>query len=59
MLTELLWPTTDAGVLAQVVIVVLLVGVGLWRTWGVPELRLFVLGLGVFVLGLMALRASH
>lgn len=59
MFTDLLWPTTDAAVLAQVVILVLLVGVGLWRTWRVPELRLFVLGLGVFVLGLMALRASH
>lgn len=59
MLTRLIWPTTDAGVLVQLVVLVVLVGVGLWRTWRFPELRLFVLGLGVFVLGLMALRASH
>lgn len=59
MLTEFLWPTTDAGVLAQVVVLVVVVGVAVWRTWRVPEVRLFVLAVGVFVLGLMALRASH
>lgn len=59
MFTDLIWPTTDAGVVAQLIILAVLVGVGVWRTWHVPELRLFVIGLGVFVLGLMALRASH
>lgn len=59
MLTDLIWPTTDAGVVAQLVVLVVLVGVAVWRTWRLPDLRLFVVGLGVFVLGLMALRASH
>lgn len=59
MLTDLIWPTTDAGVVAQLVLLVVLVAVAVWRTWHIPELRLFALSLGVFVLGLMALRAAH
>lgn len=56
---ELLQPRTDAGVLAQVAVVVVVWAYGLWRTRRDRDLRLLVAGLGVFVLGLMALRAAH
>lgn len=59
LLTDQLMPKTDAVVAMQVVAVVILFAVGVWRTWRMPDLRLFVTGLGVFVLGLMALRAAH
>lgn len=56
---DLILPKTDAMVVAQVVILIGLVGFGVWRTWRIPELRLLVIGGGVFILGLMMLRASH
>lgn len=59
LVDELLQPRTDAGVLAQVVLLVVLVALGVWRTWHEPDLRRLVLGIGVFVLGLMGLRAAH
>lgn len=59
LLTDQLMPKTDAVVVMQVVAVLVLLAVGVWRTWRMPDLRLFVIGLGVFVLGLMALRAAH
>lgn len=59
LFADLLRPKTDTAVVVQVVVVVVLVGVGVWRTWRMPDIRLFVLGVGVFVLGLMALRAAH
>lgn len=59
LLTDLLRPKTDVMVAVQLVILIVLVSLGLWRTWHTPEIRLLVLALGVFVLGLMVLRASH
>lgn len=59
LLKDLISPRTDAGVFLQVALLFVLVGVGAWRTWHVRELRLLVVSLGVFVLGLMALRAAH
>lgn len=56
---ELLQPRTDAGVLAQVLVVVLVWAVALWRVRRSRDARLLTAGLGVFVLGLMALRAAH
>lgn len=56
---EVLQPRTDAGVLAQVVSVAGLYGFGLYRTWRHRDLRWFLTGAFVFVLGLMALRAAH
>jgi hypothetical protein len=58
-LKDLILPRTDAMVAAQAVILVILVGLGVWHTWHIPELRLLVLGLGVFIFGLMVLRAAH
>jgi hypothetical protein len=59
LLKDLILPRTDATVAAQAAILVVLVTLGVWRTWHIPELRLLVLALGVFVFGLMVLRASH
>lgn len=56
---DVIRPKTDAMVIAQVVILLGLIAFGVWRTWRIRELRLLVLGVGVFVLGLMMLRASH
>lgn len=56
---ELLHPRTDAGVLAQVGVVVAVWALALWRTRSARDLRLLVVGLGVLVLALMALRAAH
>lgn len=58
-LYDVLMPRTDAGVLMQVVLLGVLVLAGLYATWRSRELRLLVAGAGMFVLGLMALRAVH
>jgi hypothetical protein len=58
-LEQLLQPRTDAGVLAQAIIVSVLVAVGTWRVRHDPELRRLGLGLGVFTAGLFVLRAMH
>lgn len=49
--------TTDAGVAVQAVIVGVLVGVALWRSWHRPDVRLLVIGVVSFAL--MGLRAAH
>lgn len=59
LVRDVLRPKTDAMVVAQVVILLGLVAFGVWRTRRIRELRLLVIGVGVFVLGLMMLRASH
>lgn len=59
VLYDLLLPRTDAGVAVQVAVLVLLVTVGIAKTWHAPDLRRLVVGAGMFVLGLMALRAVH
>lgn len=56
---DLLLPTTDAGVLAQLIIL-LVAGIGLiWRFRKRPEARLLLVGLLLLGLGAMALRAVH
>lgn len=59
LLRDVIRPRTDAMVVAQVVILVGVTAFGVWRTWRIRELRMLVIGAGVFVLGLMMLRASH
>ncbi|MGI8875966.1 MAG: hypothetical protein ACR2KP_16915 [Egibacteraceae bacterium] len=56
---DLVLPRTDAGVAVQLGILVVLVAVGLYKTWRMPDLRRLVAGLGMFTLGLMAMRALH
>lgn len=58
-MSSLLWPTTDAGVLAQLVVLLALVGVALWRWGRQPDARLLVIGAGIALLALMGLRAAH
>lgn len=58
-MNDLLLPRTDGGVLVQTLIVVpLLVGI-LVAVRRHAELRTFVLGVLVFTVGLMGLRAVH
>ncbi len=58
-LPDLLLPATDAGVVAQFVIVVIILAIALWRFWASLDLRLVVIGTGLVVLGLMGFRALH
>lgn len=59
LVRDVIRPRTDAMVVAQVVILLGVIAFGVWRTWRIRELRMLVIGAGVFVLGLMMLRASH
>lgn len=58
-LVELLLPRTDAGVAAQLVVVVAVSALLVWRVRRHPDLRFFVLSCSFFVLGLFMLRALH
>ena len=59
MVRDLLLPTTDAGVLTQVVTVLVVIAVLLAVTRRRRDLRFAVAGAGLLVLALMALRAAH
>jgi hypothetical protein len=59
VILDLLLPATDAGVAAQLAVVIVVVAIALWRFWSNPEIRLLVVGSGIVVLGLMGLRALH
>jgi hypothetical protein len=56
---NLLLPETDGGVVAQLVLLLVIWSIALWRLWRRPDSRLVVLGAGVVALGLMGLRALH
>jgi hypothetical protein len=56
---DLLLPTTDAGVLAQAVLALLLFVTCFVLTRRDRDLRLLVLGGAVFTAGLFMLRAAH
>ena len=58
-MTELLLPRTDAGVAAQAILLVVLVGMGLWATRRQPDGRLLVIGVGLVLVALVGLRAAH
>lgn len=59
VIVDLLLPATDAGVVAQFVVVGLVLVSVLWRFWSNPEARLLVIGSGLVILGLMGFRALH
>lgn len=59
LIFDLLLPRTDPGVLLQLVVVLIILGISLWRVWSNSELRLVVLGLGLIVVGLFGVRALH
>lgn len=59
MILDLLLPTTDAGVAAQLALFFGVVVIALWRFWSNSEIRLLVIGSGIVILGLMGVRALH
>lgn len=56
---DILVPGTDAGALTQIVVVVIAVAATLLIVRRRAEARLLVLGVGLLVLGWMALRSLH
>lgn len=58
-MTDLLLPTTDAGVAVQLTVLVAAAAIALRLTWSQHSLRLLVIGLSLTLLGLLGLRAAH
>ena len=56
---DALLPRTDAGVLAQFIAVMVVSAVAIIAVRRQPEWRIFVTGVSVLTLGLMAARAIH
>ena len=56
---DVLLPRTDGGVLAQVVLVLVLMAVTVVLAWRERSLVTLALGVGIFVLGLIGVRALH
>ena len=59
LVLDILLPRTDAGVVLQLLAIVVVLVISLWRFWSITELRLVVLGLGLVILGLLGIRALH
>jgi len=57
--TDLLLPSTDAGVALQIGVWILAAGMAIYATRNRPDARLLVIGVAVAGLGLMAVRAIH
>lgn len=58
-MNELLYPRTDGGVVAQILVAVVVFGVLAWLVRRTRDLVVFVAGLGLFTASLMALRTVH
>ena len=58
-LRDIAFPATDAGVLTQVIALVVLAVIVLWVVRKVKDLVWFVAGLTVLLAGLIALRTVH
>ncbi len=58
-MTDLLLPSTDAGVAAQFAVVAFAAGAALLALRRHPEWRILVLGLALTAFGAMAVRAIH
>ncbi|MEA1904019.1 MAG: hypothetical protein U9N56_10880 [Actinomycetota bacterium] len=56
---DLILPTTDGGVFAQLAAAVVLFVAALWFFRSNREARFLTVGVGLVVLGLMGLRALH
>ncbi len=59
LVNEILLPRTDAGVAVQLAVIVPALGAAVWFVRRDRELRLFAIGVLVFVAALMALRTLH
>ena len=58
-MTDLLLPATDAGVLVQVVVLVVVTTGALYLTRHHRDLRILVIGIALLIAGVMAVRAIH
>ena len=56
---DLILPTTDAGVIAQLVFAAIVFASLLWRFWRNKDARVFIIGLSVLTFSLMGVRALH
>lgn len=56
---DVLLPATDAGVLVQVITVLILGAIALRAAWRHAEWRIFVIGAWVLLLSLLGIRAVH
>ena len=56
---DFLLPSTDAGVVLQLVVWMALTGLALMATRSRPDARLLVIGISAAGFGLMAVRAVH
>ncbi len=59
MIHQLLLPRTDTAVVIEVLLTVVVLALALLATWRRGELRTLTIGIGVFVLALLALRTVH
>lgn len=57
--TNLLLPTTDGGVLVQLIVVTIAFGATTWRLRRQPEWRLLAIGLWLTAYGAIGLRSLH
>jgi hypothetical protein len=57
--SELLQPRTDAGVVAQALVLGAVWAAGWWWARRRPDARLLVTGAGLVLLALLGLRAAH
>lgn len=57
--SRLLQPTTDRGVVAQLMVALAVLALSTWWLRHRPEWRLVVLGVGLVALGAMGVRAAH
>lgn len=58
-MNEILLPRTDAGVLAQVVVLVVVAVIGIWVSWRSKDQVLFVVGLFMITAAFIAVRTLH
>jgi hypothetical protein len=56
---DVLLPATDAGVIAQVVVVIVVWAGALWTLRNRPDSRLLTFGAGLLVLAFIGVRALH
>ncbi|MGI8757177.1 MAG: hypothetical protein ACR2MB_15255 [Acidimicrobiales bacterium] len=58
-MNEILFPRTDAGVLAQIVVLVVVTVIGIWASRRSKDQVMFVVGLFMITAASFAVRALH
>ena len=59
LILDILLPATDTGVALQLVVVLVVVGLLVWRFRANLDVRLLIIGTAIVTLGLMGIRALH